>query len=107
MGYMIWFILELTGILRRRWRGHYCRVYLDRALATASWSAMFPFASLWHLVIAKSVHLPIILFNDMGTSNRRIALIDLSGMRKCGRLMLISFRCLKGVVNKEEGQVCH
>ena len=46
--------------------GHYCRIRLDRALVITSWSTMFPFASLWHVVIAKSVHSPIVVFNDYG-----------------------------------------
>lgn len=54
--------------------GHYCRVRLDRALATASWSAMFPFATVRHLVGAKSDHSPIVLFNTMDATNRRIGL---------------------------------
>lgn len=31
----------------------FCRVGLDRPLVTASWSPMFPFASLCHLLAAK------------------------------------------------------
>ena len=54
--------------------GQFCRVRLDRALATASWSSMFPFASVRHLTAAKSDHSPIILFNDLEAANRRIAL---------------------------------
>ena len=36
--------------------GQFCRVRLDRALATPSWSNMFPFASVEHLTAAKSDH---------------------------------------------------
>ena len=36
--------------------GHYCRVRLDRALASPEWSAMFPYATLRHLQAAKSDH---------------------------------------------------
>lgn len=54
--------------------GHFCRVRLDRALATAGWSSIFPFASVRHLVAAKSDHSPIILFNDLEAANRRIAI---------------------------------
>ena len=54
--------------------GEFCRVRLDRALASASWSSLFPFASVRHLVSAKSDHSPIILFNDLDAANRRIAL---------------------------------
>lgn len=39
--------------------GQHCRVRLDRALATANWSSMFPFASVRHLVAAKSDHSPL------------------------------------------------
>jgi hypothetical protein len=41
--------------------GSYCRVRLDRALASASWSARFPLATLQHLTAAASDHSPILL----------------------------------------------
>ncbi|XP_073358249.1 uncharacterized protein [Aegilops tauschii subsp. strangulata] len=52
----------------------YCRVGLARALATAEWSAMFPFALVRHLVAAKSDHSPVILMNDADSGNRRVGL---------------------------------
>ena len=54
-------------------RGHYCRVRLDRALASPSWSSLFPFASVEHLTIAKSDHSPILLINELEANNLRIA----------------------------------
>ncbi|XP_073355316.1 uncharacterized protein [Aegilops tauschii subsp. strangulata] len=54
--------------------GDYCRVRLDRALATPSWSSRFPFASLEHLTAAKSDHSPILLLNELESSNLRVAL---------------------------------
>lgn len=54
--------------------GEYCRVRLDRALATASWSAMFPFATVEHLTAAKSDHSPILLVNELEANNLRVAL---------------------------------
>lgn len=54
--------------------GQYCRVRLDRALATASWSAIHPFAVVRHLVAAKSDHCPIVLCTEMESSNGRLAL---------------------------------
>jgi hypothetical protein len=53
-------------------RGDFCRVRLDRALATAEWSTLFPFATLRHLVAAKSDHSPIVLMNEAADENRRI-----------------------------------
>jgi hypothetical protein len=41
--------------------GTYCRVRLDRALASASWSERFPLAELEHLTAAASDHSPILL----------------------------------------------
>jgi hypothetical protein len=41
--------------------GTYCRVRLDRALATPGWSALFPLAVLEHLTAAASDHSPILL----------------------------------------------
>lgn len=45
---------------------------LDRALATAGWSAKFPFASVRHLRAAKSDHSPILLMNEMESGPRRV-----------------------------------
>ena len=59
---------------KREVEREYCRVRLDRALATPSWSAMFPFASVEHLTMAKSDHCPILLLNELEASNLRIAL---------------------------------
>lgn len=53
--------------------GHYCRVRLDRALATPSWSSLFPFASVEHLTVVKSDHSPILLINELEANNLRIA----------------------------------
>ena len=36
--------------------GGFCRVRLDRALASASWSHIFPFARVEHLTTVKSDH---------------------------------------------------
>ena len=41
--------------------GSYCRVRLDRALATADWCAHFPLATVRHLTSASSDHCPILL----------------------------------------------
>ena len=41
--------------------GSYCRVRLDRALATPDWNALFPLASVLHRVAAASDHGPILL----------------------------------------------
>jgi hypothetical protein len=51
--------------------GQYCRVRLDRALASPSWSSLFPFASVEHLTAAKSDHNPILLMNDLENANPR------------------------------------
>lgn len=53
--------------------GGFCRVRLDRALASASWSHIFPFARVEHLTAVKSDHSPILLLNEMETGNQRIA----------------------------------
>uniref|UniRef100_A0A453D6F8 Endonuclease/exonuclease/phosphatase domain-containing protein n=1 Tax=Aegilops tauschii subsp. strangulata TaxID=200361 RepID=A0A453D6F8_AEGTS len=53
--------------------GQYCRVRLDCALATASWSTLHPFATVRHLVAAKSDHSPIVLCTDQDAASRRIA----------------------------------
>ena len=52
----------------------YCRVRMDRALATANWSALFPYATVEHLTAAKSDHSLILLINEMEARNQRIAL---------------------------------
>lgn len=54
--------------------GEYCRVRLDRALASPNWSSMFPFASVEHLTAAKSDHSPIVLMNELEAGNLRFAL---------------------------------
>lgn len=41
--------------------GSYCRVRLDRALASPDWSARFPAASVHHLSAVASDHIPILL----------------------------------------------
>jgi hypothetical protein len=41
--------------------GSYCRVRLDRALATTEWSERYPLAVVRHLIAAASDHVPIIL----------------------------------------------
>jgi hypothetical protein len=41
--------------------GTYCRVRLDRALATTSWTDRFPLAALQHLTAAACDHSPILL----------------------------------------------
>ena len=53
--------------------GQFCRVRWDRALASASWSNMFPFARVEHLTSVKSDHSPILLMNEMEAGNQRIA----------------------------------
>ena len=54
--------------------GEFCHVRLDRALATPSWSALFPFASVEHLTTAKSDHSPIVLSNELEDSSLRHSL---------------------------------
>jgi hypothetical protein len=44
--------------------GHYCRIRLDRALASPSWCSRFPYASLRHLTAATSDHSPILLLTE-------------------------------------------
>ena len=41
--------------------GSFCRVRLDRALATSDWCSRFPLAQLTHLTAAASDHDPILL----------------------------------------------
>ena len=52
--------------------GQHCRVRLDRALASLSWSLLFPFATLEHLTAAKSDHCPILLKKDIEMGSQRI-----------------------------------
>ena len=52
----------------------YCRVRLDRALASSDWCARFPHASVRHLHAVKSDHSPILLLNEMEVGSRRIAI---------------------------------
>ncbi|XP_073353921.1 uncharacterized protein [Aegilops tauschii subsp. strangulata] len=52
--------------------GQFCRVRLDRALASPSWSNLFPFASLEHLTAAKSDHTPVFLKTDLETGCQRM-----------------------------------
>ena len=47
--------------------GEFCRVRLDRALASPRWSALFPFASLEHLTATRSDHCPILLNTEQET----------------------------------------
>jgi hypothetical protein len=54
-------------------QGEFCRVRLDRALASPEWSLMFPFATVRHLTAIKSDHSPILLLNEMEAHNQRIA----------------------------------
>lgn len=54
--------------------GQYCRVRLDRALASPDWSSMFPYASLRHLQAAKLDHSPIVLCNELDSVNNGIAI---------------------------------
>ena len=56
------------GLEGKRWTfekrvagGSFCRVRLDRALATASWSSRFPLAMVRHLTGVTSNHCPILL----------------------------------------------
>jgi hypothetical protein len=58
--------------------GSFCRVQLDRALATADWSSRFPFARVQNLTSAVSDHGSILLTWDQGAGCRR-------GQRKKGK----------------------
>ena len=55
--------------------GHYCRIRLDRALVSPSWSSRFPFATLRHLTAACSDHNPILLLpertDSVGRQNKQ------------------------------------
>ena len=44
--------IRVDNNFEKKVAGHYYQVRLDRALATTSWSAMFPFASLWQLQLS-------------------------------------------------------
>ena len=67
IGYMV---LDWT-FERRVTGGQFCRVRLDRALASPSWSFLFPFATLEHLTAAKSDHCLILLKTDIETGYQR------------------------------------
>lgn len=54
--------------------GDFCRVRLDRALTTPSWSGLFPFATVEHLTVAKSDHGPIVLLNELEDSSLRLSI---------------------------------
>ena len=54
--------------------GQYCRVRLDRALASTDWCTLFPMAKVRHLVASRSDHSPVLLMNDPEASNGRVAL---------------------------------
>jgi hypothetical protein len=58
---------------RRVQGGEYCRVRLDRVLASTEWLEMFPLATLHHLHAVKSDHSTILLMNEMEAQNQRIA----------------------------------
>lgn len=58
---------------RRIQNGEFCRVRLDRALASSAWCNLFPIASVRHLTAVKSDHSPILLMNQMEANNQRIA----------------------------------
>jgi endonuclease/exonuclease/phosphatase family metal-dependent hydrolase len=69
--------LQDLGYVGRAWtfeervvRGSFCRVCLDRALATPDWSALYPTATLKHLTAATSDHGPILLELDDATRTR-------------------------------------
>jgi hypothetical protein len=51
--------------------GTYCRVRLDRALATADWCARYPMAQVQHLSAAASDHSPIMLQYEQRVEQRR------------------------------------
>jgi hypothetical protein len=65
----------LDWTFERRVQGNaYCRVRLDRVLASSEWCNRFPFATVTHLTAVKSDHSPILLLNEMEAGNQRIAL---------------------------------
>lgn len=57
---------------RRIQNGEFCRVRLDRALASPEWCNLFPQAAVKHLTAVKSDHSPIMLSREEA-HNRRIA----------------------------------
>ena len=65
--------------------GEFCRVRLDHALASPSWSALFPFASLEHLTAANSDHCPILLNTELEATSMRHALKNPFDMSVCGK----------------------
>jgi hypothetical protein len=65
--------LAWTGLLREEFKVESTGVRLDRVLASAEWSEMFPLATLHHLFAVKPDHSPIILLNEMEAQNQRIA----------------------------------
>lgn len=70
-----WYRLHQCGLdLREKsQRWEYCPVRLDKALATSSWSSIFPLALVCHLLTAKSDHSPIVLCNEVEAAKRRLA----------------------------------
>jgi hypothetical protein len=52
--------------------GSYCRVRLDRALATADWSERYPLAVVRHLTVAASDH-AMIRSSFLGDRTSRVA----------------------------------
>jgi endonuclease/exonuclease/phosphatase family metal-dependent hydrolase len=51
--------------------GTYCKVRLDRALATPEWSSLFPIATVRHMAAVASDHGPILLQWRQGDGGRR------------------------------------
>jgi exonuclease III len=69
--------LRDLGYIGRSWTfekkvagGSFCRVRLDRALATIDWSTLYPGASVQHLTAATSDHGPILLELDDAVRSR-------------------------------------
>lgn len=83
----------------------FCRVWLDRALATAEWSEMFPFATLRHLVAAKSDHAPIVLFNEMEDASRRVGLDKIFRYEQMWEQHVNFFPMLQGESGRPMGSV--
>ena len=54
--------------------GQFCRVRIDRALDTPSWSNMFPFASVEHLNAAKSDRNPILRMTKLEEGSIRLGM---------------------------------
>jgi hypothetical protein len=85
--------LQDLGYVGRAWtfeermvRGSFCRVCLDRALATPDWSALYPTATLKHLTAATSDHGPILLELTMQHERGKKLCISFI-MNSCGRLI--------------------